>query len=211
MQLHVTPRVWSRSHLRTCSHPSAREWRRRRPTASPGVACGQGSAGRQPIPAGRNGCPFLPAVCLTPDEDEPHAAGRNGCPFLPGGMPILPALTCPQATPGLAGGRRRRHSRQHARAHTHIQTHSHTHMYTRVQYGEPLLKTLRKRQLRVMQSKSSLMSSRHSMCVASLTLQGRWEDRRPRRKLVPHSGILAQALTTHGSWVQKWKRMRGTE
>jgi hypothetical protein len=188
MQLHVTPRVWSRSHLRTCSHPSAREWRRRRPTASPGVACGQGSAGRQPIPA-----------------------GRNGCPFLQGGMPILPALTCPQATPGLAGGRRRRHSRQHARAHTHIQTHSHTHMYTRVQYGEPLLKTLRKRQLRVMQSKSSLMSSRHSMCVASLTLQGRWEDRRPRRKLVPHSGILAQALTTHGSWVQKWKRIRGTE
>ena len=37
-------------------------WRRRRPPASPGVACGQGSAGRNGfLPAGRNGCPFLPA------------------------------------------------------------------------------------------------------------------------------------------------------
>jgi len=45
---------------------SQRAWRRRRPTASPGVACGQGSAGRHPsLPAGMD-CPFLPAVCLTP-------------------------------------------------------------------------------------------------------------------------------------------------
>ena len=129
---------------------------------------------------------------------KPHAVTRHPPCMVP--LPS-PHMLAPQCT----------YVRQHARAHTHIQTHSHTHMYTRVQYGEPLLKTLRKRQLRVMQSKSSLMSSRHSMCVASLTLQGRWEDRRPRRKLVPHSGILAQALTTHGSWVQKWKRMRGTE
>ena len=38
-------------------------------------------------------------------------AGRSGCPFLPAGMPILTALPCPQTTPGLAGGRRRRHGR----------------------------------------------------------------------------------------------------
>jgi len=70
-------------------------WRRRRPSASPGVICRQDW-----IPAGRNG--FLSTAM--------HSCRQYvGHPHLSAGMGILPALPFPQATPGLAGGRRRRH------------------------------------------------------------------------------------------------------
>ena len=60
----------------------SRPWRRRRPPASPGVACGQGSAG---------GHPFLPQECI-PDRNAflpghlPHTVDRNGRPAQSTGM-----------------------------------------------------------------------------------------------------------------------------
>ena len=53
------------------------------------------------------------------------AVDRNAreCPF-----------PCAQTTPGLVGGRRRRHGRTHTYmyidVHTHTHTHTHTHKYT---------------------------------------------------------------------------------
>jgi hypothetical protein len=38
-----------------------------------------------------------------------HTAGSMSKNFLPAGLPFLPAFPCPQTTPELAGGRRRRH------------------------------------------------------------------------------------------------------
>ena len=70
-----------------CTYP----WRRRRPPASPGVACMQGSAGGHPflpIPVRRK--PFLSTACLTPTtccRQECIPVGRDA---------FLPIHCCPQ-------------------------------------------------------------------------------------------------------------------
>jgi len=107
-------------------------WRRRRPPASPGVqhtrCCLRAGERRQAtIAAGRNGCPFLPAAMGTHScrqaaipagsmFDTQHTPGSIGKPFLQAGLHSCHScrrnalmLPPPQTTPGLAGGRRRRH------------------------------------------------------------------------------------------------------
>jgi hypothetical protein len=79
-----------------CTYP----WRRRRPPASPGVACMQGSAG---------GHPFLQAGMASCRPCLQEWTGMHSCPQEC--IPVDSMFDTQKSTPGLAGGRRRRHGR----------------------------------------------------------------------------------------------------